>query len=654
VVFHGTLRVDTRAGQTTISGDLYRFWNFPWFNPTLKPIGVLRPQRPLTLIPGPDRASPGSASAAAAAVVGDQISPFDVPLFDIPIYARNRYYSYLKVKSIQRSAPFGSGPCQLTFTTEEYLYTQPPAGQFDGTFPLPPGSRTVTITLETRPAPAGFGGAYFEGTLSEGGVAQGTVTMGWVSPSFRRATLEIDTLTGAVAPQAVGTENFGTVFASAGWDMTFVYDQTNIPVPAGVTATACWSNANLHALMLANRNPATNLDAEWRLHLFVVPAAMNCGRGVMYDTIDVPREGVASFSNDGYPVAQSSFFGSAAGQQQRNVPRAFLRSASHETGHGFNQIHQEQEAGADNSIMTTTPSVADVLAGPATGAPGVFPDQINLGFNEHVRHHLVHFPDPVVRPGGMTFGAGHSFSVPEADRYYFSPTEVDLQLVPDFGGQIELGEPLLLRWQLVNNTAGPIPVPQDIGVEAQHTFITVTNPHGAAKLMPSFVIQTDRGGIRTLDPGDTIGAETRVYWGSRGFAFETPGKYGLELRILWTYRGAPFGVTAHADVWVNYPRSQTDNDAAATLLHPEVGKYVALGGGAMHLTEAVRRLDQVFGAPRRADAGGAPAALRGYRDLLPTARQRQTVRAAATPTRSDTRRRPTKTTARTARTRKRR
>ena len=86
----------------------------------------------------------------------------------------------------------------------------------------------------------------------------------------------------------------------------------------------------------------------------------------MFDTINVPREGVASFSDDGYPTSDSSNFGPAANKKQRDVPRAFLRSATHEVTHGFNQIHQENEGGADNSIMTTSPGVADYLGG-ATG-----------------------------------------------------------------------------------------------------------------------------------------------------------------------------------------------------------------------------------------------------------------------------------------------
>ena len=192
------------------------------------------------------------------------------------------------------------------------------------------------------------GGPYYEGRLFEGGVDKGGVTLAWVSKFFRRATLEIDTLVGAVRPAPVpdgagGTEFFDTVFAKIGWQLTVVQDQLNVPVPAGVVATKCWSSADLHALMTTVRNPATNLDTEWRVHMIVVPAKLGCSRGIMYDQIGVPREGCASFSDDGYPPPNSSNFGAAANKKQRDVPRAFLRSATHELTHTLNQIHQEQE-----------------------------------------------------------------------------------------------------------------------------------------------------------------------------------------------------------------------------------------------------------------------------------------------------------------------
>jgi hypothetical protein len=603
-IYHGTMRVDTAGGSTTISGDLYKFSNLP------VPIVPVPPIVAAPLQPGP---------------VGPNIPPIVLPIkYGIPIYARNRYYSYLKVTNIQKSPIFTAGPCQLTLTAQEYVYTHPPAGSFNGSFPASPGTRTVTIVLEPKPAPLGYSGSYFEGKLYEAGVEKGSFTMGFVSSFFRKATLEVDTLNGAVAPVAVpavpgpGNEDFKTVLATAGWDLTVVYDQVNLPVPSGVTATACWSNANLHALMAAVRKPTTDLDKEWRLHLIVVPATMGCGRGVMYDVINVPREGVASFSSDGYPTSHSSNFGTAANKQQKDVPRAFLRSACHEVGHGFNQIHQEQEAGADNSIMTTTPNVANVLGGPGTGLPGVFPDNISLRFNDHVRHHMVHFPDPVVRPGGMTFGSGHSSTVPEADRHYFAEEHLQLKLEPG-AKQIELGEPFQLAWTLTNTSSVPIAVPSDLRTEAHHTFITVTAPNGVSKPMPAFVLQCEHLSLRALEPGEVLTADTRVFWSSNGFAFETPGKHIVEVRIEWANGGVPFGVTGSLDVWVNHPQSTGDNDAAATLLHPEVGMYVALGGGATHLTDAVSRIDAVLASKAEGDEP-APRALRGFEGILPPGR----------------------------------
>ena len=629
--FRGTLRVDRSGTNPVISGDLYRYINLP-------PILAERPSSTRVLASAGVSAtnSPSSPAGEAAraltplAVANAAGLSLFARSLGIPIYPRNRYYSYLR--GTQLSIPaFSFGECAITITAQEYVYTQPPAGSFNGTFPAAPGTRTIQLVLRPAAAPLGYPGVYFTGSLFESGVNRGTLTLGWVSSYFRKASIEIDTLSGAVAPQPVGTESIRTVYGKAGWDVAVTYDQTNVPVPAGVTAGNCWSSADLHALMLSVRNPATNLDADWHMHLVVVPATLGCGRGVMYDTIGVPREGVASFCNDGYPVNESANFGAAAGQQQRNVPRAFLRSACHETGHGFNQIHQEQEGGADNSIMTTTPSVANVLGGPTTGAPGIFPDDINLGFNDHVRHHLVHFPDIVVRPGGMTFGSGHSSTVPQADRTFFAASELALNL-DLVESHIELGEPLQLRYRLTNQSGEPIPVPSDIGIEAQHTFIRVVDAQRQTREQPSFVIRTDDVTIIALEPGATIEARTRVYWSTQGFAFEAPGRYTVEVSVLWSIAGIPVGVKAETHVWVNFPQTKIDNDAASHLLHPEVGKFVALGGGAFHLTEAVDRLARAMGAaPGQGievndlmavgDANNRPKALRGYVGLRMSRRQ---------------------------------
>src|SRR5262245_9025098 len=69
VYYAGTMRVDTAGGSTTISGDLYRFFRL--------------------LPPRPEIEAERTGLAGSATL-------FPRP-YGIPIYARNRYHSYLKV-----------------------------------------------------------------------------------------------------------------------------------------------------------------------------------------------------------------------------------------------------------------------------------------------------------------------------------------------------------------------------------------------------------------------------------------------------------------------------------------------------------------------------------------------------------------------------
>src|SRR5262249_6216255 len=232
-----------------------------------------------------------------------------------------------------------------------------------------------------------------------------------------------------------------------------------------------------------------------------VPGKLGCSRGVMYDQIGVPREGCASFSDDGYPTSDSSNFGAAANKKQRDIPRAYLRSASHEVTHTLNQIHQEIETTSDNSIMTTTPSVADVLGGPGTGLPGVFPDQIALAHNTTVRHHLNHMPDPVIRPGGWPFSSWFPAGAPQAsDRHQFDPSELELA-VTAAGGRVALGQPLELSWTMTNRGGVPLVTPNDVRIEALFAAITVTDGEGRERPMRPFTILCERAKLAVLDAG---------------------------------------------------------------------------------------------------------------------------------------------------------
>ena len=628
----GTVRVDRAAPDAgpdglIVSGDVYN--RPPWWGEVIGPLGEATTR--LSRLGQPDQPSDMptltslASTAASASLAGAELFPWRPR---IPIFPRSRYHSYLKGTHL--SAPFitiGHRPCRLTLDFEQFDYTHPPAGSHQGSFPLSP-SRNVRFVLSRVPShlPQIFGGPTFEGRIYEGGVDKGSVSLTRVSRFLRRAVLEIDTLQGAVAPQPVphpsgtGTEYFDTLYATAGWQLTVEVDQTGVPVPAGVNPTACWSSANLHNLMASVRRATTDLDAQWRTHLVVVPAALGCARGVMYDQIGVPREGSASFSDDGYPSSDSSNFGAAANQMQRNVPRAFLRSASHEVTHAFNQIHQENETSADNSIMTTTPSVADVLGGPTTGAPGVFPNQITLGFNSTVRNHLAHMPDPVVRPGGWPFASWFGAGSPQAgDRATFDPSELVLEVTID-PERAALGAPVEVAWTLTNTTDGALVVPNDVSLGGLFATMTVANDRGEVHPVRPFVIECERVRLEPLGPGEQRQARHRTFWSTAGFSFDRPGRHVVTVSVTWSAGGVPVGVDGTAEVWVDSPVSDAENADAALVMHPEVGMWVALDGDADHLTEAVDRLSVLGGARDATDRGlrgGGSRVADAFADLMP-------------------------------------
>ena len=526
----------------------------------------------------------------------------------IPAYRRRSYFAYLKGTGAQLvSIVPRLVPCRFTLHLDEFQYTHPATG-FSGSFGTTPG-RALRFVMQKTLVPNLYSGEAFSGERKIG-----NVSMRWISSFFRRAALQVNTLQGAETPPAVGTSTIASIFADAGWQLE-VTDGGVIQLPpalAGTNINACWSDANLHTLMSSVPGyDSSKLDAAWRSIWSPCPHSSAARAGIMFDSSlgadpnAVPREGAATFSRDGYPAADvpvgvgGSHYDAVAGQQQRNVPRAFLRSATHEVGHAFNQIHQGFEGGNDNSIMTPTPGVAATI-----GLGGTFPDQINLGFNETVKRHLRHLPDPAVRPGAMDF-FGSAIAAPEAaDVLWLDAVDVDVSLSSD---HVSLGEPVDLDFRLTNRGDASLPAPDGLDVESLTARVSVTDPSGLLTFMrPAVVDSCPSIRIKELEPGDSVGGSTKLYWGREGFAFAVPGRHRVEVILLWYVAGVPVATSAARDVYVAYPTTSEDNEIAALLLDPEVGAAVSAGDVA-GFTRAAERIQRAVTA---AEGHPAIAALR--------------------------------------------
>jgi hypothetical protein len=438
--------------------------------------------------------------------------------------------------------------------------------------------------------------------------------------------LDIHTLQGAEAPQGVddpdgtGTETFRTIFATAGWDLTVSYKTPDITIPASLAGMQdtddCWSRENAHELLetVSNYYPSI-LDKKWKIHLIAIQGRLGCSRGRMFDNEinpadigdvnNVAREGAVTYSHDGY---NHSNFGDNEDDMQKDTPRAFIRSAAHEVGHAINMIHQNEEAGNDNSIMTTSPSVAGVL-----NAAGLdFPEDIDLAFNALCRHHLIHRPDPWVRPGALEF-TGSLVGTPEADDvYFYDPSQLKMELTLS-SKNIKLGEILKVSWKVTNTSKNSIVFPERVTDSSFTARVSITYPDGSIRYVRPVDVNADiENPLTLLKAGQSRTSETTLFWNKKGFAFTNPGKHIIEINLLWADEGCYACVNASEDLWVDYPVTVHENEVASLILHKDVGRYVALKGR-KPIKEAIQRIEKVISRYKTHPASEALKVISGHR-----------------------------------------
>jgi hypothetical protein len=222
----GTLRVETVDSGIRFSGDLYT--RQPMI---LRSLDLLN-DRKARLLPQHDMLSHEGAVDAPGV---------------IPIYSRAAYRSYLKgtVASLTGRRRLGS-LCTFTLTFDEYVYQHPTTG-FSGSFPSTP-TRTLRCVFQHTAMADQYTGTVFNGTTE-----LGMMSISWISPRFCRASLTIHTLEGAVQPPvsvpasggAAGTEDFASVFATAGWDLSVNFGG-EVPLPPSLVGVQdpnqCWSD----------------------------------------------------------------------------------------------------------------------------------------------------------------------------------------------------------------------------------------------------------------------------------------------------------------------------------------------------------------------------------------------------------------------------
>jgi hypothetical protein len=560
-----------RAGCYLVSF-LPRRSNFPFVFPTIIYAGTLRVETS-----GGARASGDLYRRAFTFKTAGLTSPVPNPAAGIPIFPRSQYRYYLRVTSLPWLT-FGSS---LTLKFRRHLFNHSTGTWTDQ------GEFSAALSWTDAPASYPDPKQFLSGPVRDAsGVTVGTLSMAWVSVRLRRAVVEIDRVAASEAPMAnaAGTETWASIGAKSGWRIRAHESDTDLTEPSG----ASWSNAELHAQLLASRDN-NNLDREWRYVILAVRQLDATTRGIMFDagatdSNNVPREGAAVASH--WMIPDTPQWGNVRGQRFGAATDPYFRTAVHELGHALNLIHNESEGISGTTFMSTTPTVVGVAT-----AADPFPGNITWDFHPDNKHRLRHWPDVYVRPGGRPFASGHTATPIVTDDLVEYATDLTVEVRP-LNLRVPLGAPARLEVVLRNVGAAPAAVPASLRFEDGHVAGHVTGPSGVPHDFASLVRCVDTEETTQLAPGEVVTGSLTLLRGPDGPLFAGPGLHTIDVEIDWSVSPAgPMRATGRASILVDAPATEHEADAAAAVLaEPDLHVVVALGGGD-HLTDGIRALD---------------------------------------------------------------
>ncbi|MEI3845855.1 MULTISPECIES: hypothetical protein [unclassified Microbacterium] len=562
----GAMRIEVGASSLRVSGDMYSRRVFP---PVLTEV-----ERPLPFpLPEP-RPQPfgGDAEADGAepdpgeddAPVLSELTAFNLRWY--PAFPASQYTWYFR----SNGATYSGGTLTVQIvrhlwnrTTQEFVSTD-----------------TGTLTLRCRrplvvtATSALLGSSQrMTGTLSIGGTVT-NVTASKTSPMYRGCRIEVDAMVNRAFPASAtigsgAAASVRSVYASAGWDVTVVTDEINVPEDAALT------NAELATLMTGHRQAVAG--DGWRLWLFV-GSAQGGLFGIMFDDDTVPREGAAGFAD--VRLGNDSFIAAGArGRPLDEVPAAFLRTLVHEAGHAFNLWHPKHDVhnpGIGTEIMNQT---GDVMGFATSANP--YPGNASFLFSDHDRTSLIHSPDPQVRPGWKNFGWGHgdlSAGLPapvDAAGLWGDQGDDGLELTVAMPAQAFVGEYVTAEVVLTNVSDQARTVTTLINLSEGDLVFLHTPPDHSLQHLVDVAIGCGPRPMTVLQPGESIRNHVQVFFTNQGVTFTEPGRHTvaaqLEVDPVTTVRSAPVTVD------VRGPASDAEVDISAKTLTPGVGRAIALG-----------------------------------------------------------------------------
>lgn len=458
------------------------------------------------------------------------------------------------------------------------------------------------------------------------------VTATKTSPYYRGCLVEVDVMRNRSWPASAQscdgsrTFSFTGVYRDAGLDFGVVVDEVDVPEDPLLTI------AELHSLLATHRSLSPAGD-KWRVWV-LVGSRMDGTLGIMFDTANPPhREGAVGFYDPTLPNI-SIIQAAARGKKLGEVELAFLRTLIHEAGHTFNLYHPKHDVHGVATGTTIMNQTGDVMGFATTSNP--YPCNATMAFNDHNRTSLIHSPDPQVKPAWKQFGWGHGSAwsgvaepVDALGLDVGAPVAEWLRLEVELPKEAHRGEFIMARATVTNVGDSPHQVTAALNLAEGDLRMTVTDPSGQANDVRDVVLVCSDRRLVELQPGKSITGNVQLFYTSRGFTFDQPGRYVVRAELdVGDVEGSVVR-SDPVDVLIRPATSEEERDLQGLTMDEDVGLSLAFGDfGAETATQ--EKLTNVMDRFSDTDTGAACAMVlanslaRDFRDV----RTDQVIRAA--------------------------
>ena len=448
-----------------------------------------------------------------------------------------------------------------------------------------------------------------------GGVADVTRTLRFESESFRTAEFEFDVVETAPYVTSVNTwahSNRPLDLANEELSITEVYSRAGVNVQQSPKETSVvglevgekalkWDDQQLHDAMQMFWSRYKS-RAQWALWMLFAHRHYNEDYlGIMFDFNHTKIPGEPDLGpgrlDPFYQRQGAAVFGQRIAEKVPagdKYPEAWKRrelffAAVHEIGHCFNLFHSwKKEAGnwlndpgdlEANSFMNS-PYHLQAFAGKD------FYATFGYRFDDYDLRFMRHAPSDFVEMGANALGQDHGLS--NAGRF-FDNSRLTLELtMPRSKRVFEFLEPITVGLTVTNVSEQPQLVQSSL-IEALQDLTLIIQPRGGmSQQWRPYARYCTFGGVRLLQPGESLNASLFASAGLDGWHLAEPGSYTLHAHLqdfAGGLRAKPLSLRVAA------PRSREEDDLAQDFFTDDVGRALAFGGTYV-MTSAIAALEE--------------------------------------------------------------